>query len=74
MARFNARKRAQSAIEEWAAGNPRGERETVAAYRRRMREGVTADLQRDGEGSMWLTILLQLLPLLIEWFTNRKKT
>ena len=72
MARFNARKRAQSAIEDWAASNPRGERETVAAYRRRMRDGVTADLQADGDGSAWLTILLQLLPLLIEWFTKRK--
>ena len=72
MARFNARATAKEAIESWAAANPQGPNESKAKYRRRMRDGVGEKLQRENAGSAWLTILLQLLPLLIEWFTNRK--
>ena len=75
MARFNARAKAESAIENWAAENPQEPGESKAKYRRRMRAGVTAGLKSEAAGSVWVSLLpfiLQFLPLLIEWFLNRK--
>ena len=75
MARFNAKAKAESAIESWAAENPREPGETRAKYRRRMQAGVTEELKSEAAGSVWVTILpfiLQFLPLMIEWFLNRK--
>ena len=76
MARFNAKAKAESAIENWAAENPQEPGESKAKYRRRMQAGVAAELKSEAAGSVWVAILpfiLQFLPLMIEWFLNRQK-
>lgn len=72
MARENPRAIAKAAIEEWSAENPRRSGETVRQYRKRMQDGVGQELRGRYGSSVWLVLLMQLLPLLIEWFTNRK--
>ena len=72
MARENPRAIAKAAIEDWADANPRNAGETARQYRKRMQDGVGAGLQRQYGSSVWLTLLLQLLPLLIEYFLKRK--
>jgi hypothetical protein len=68
----NPRAIAKRAIEEWSAENPRKLGETVRQYRKRMQDGVGQQLQGRYGSSVWLAILMQFLPLLIEWFTNRR--
>ena len=72
MARENPRAIAKQAIEEWANENPRKQGETVRQYRKRMQDGVGGGLKQQYGSAVWLTLLMQLLPLLIEWWTNRK--
>ena len=69
---MNARRAASTEIKSWMEANPRSAGESLAAYRRRARTEISDRLSEKYDGSVWLTILLQLLPLLIEWFTNRK--
>jgi len=69
---MNVRKIAKEEIEAWVAANPRKAGETLAAYRRRAKQGVESNLSSQYAGSPWMAILMQLLPLLIEWFINRK--
>jgi len=68
----NVRSAAKQEIESWMAGNPRVAGETLPQYRRRAREAVSDNLKAKYDASPWLAILLQLLPLLIEWITKRK--
>ena len=72
MARENPRAIAKQAIEEWADANPRRQGENARQYRKRMQDGVGAGLKQRYGSAVWLTLLIQLLPLLIEWWTNRK--
>ena len=68
-----ARVAARRATAEWVDANPRQPGETLAAYRRRARQQITdAWTAKHQDGSIWLTILLQFLPIFIEWFTNRR--
>ena len=57
----------------WASANPRERGERMRDYRVRMRRGVAARLEEEYPvGSPILMLLLQLLPLLVEWFLNRR--
>ncbi len=68
------RKIAKEAIEKWAAANPRQVGvETVRQYRKRFLAGVVGELKPRYGNTMWWTWLLQFLPLLIEWFVNRRE-
>jgi hypothetical protein len=69
---MNVRNVAKQEIESWVAENPRKAGENVRQYRRRAQQQVGDKLKSEHAGSPWLTILMQLLPLLIEWFINRK--
>ena len=72
MARENPRAIAKAAIEEWADANPRRQGENTRQYRKRMQDGVSGGLKQRYGSAIWLTLLIQLLPLLIEWWLNRK--
>ena len=74
MARENPRAIAKAAIEEWAAENPRRQGENARQYRKRMQDGVSGGLKQRYGSAIWLTLLIQLLPLLIEWFLKRKES
>ena len=68
-----ARREARRRAAEWVDANPRQAGETLAAYRRRARQQITDDWTAEHQdGSIWLALLLQFLPLFIEWFTNRR--
>ena len=69
---MNVRQAAASEIKSWTEANPRQRGETLTAYRRRARKEIGDNLSEKYDGSPWLMILLQLLPLLIEWFINRR--
>lgn len=70
---MNHREVVGGAITGWASANPRERGERIRDYRVRMRRGVAARLEEEYPvGSPILMILLQLLPLLVEWFLNRR--
>ena len=65
---MNVRQAAKAAITDWVEDNPRQSRETLRQYRSRARQGIEANLRGEHGSPVWLTILLQLLPLLLELF------
>ena len=70
---MNIRDTVREEIENWVGANPRESGERVRDYRVRARRGVAANLEKEYPvGSPILMILLQLLPLLIEGFVNRR--
>lgn len=68
---MNVRQAANKEIRAWMEANPRAAGESLVAYRRRAKQGIESNLKAKYDGSAWLAILLQLLPLLIELFTKR---
>ena len=74
MARVNVRKIAEEEIEMWADENPRRQGESLRAYRSRARAGVTSGIRERYGNPAWFALLLQFLPILIEWLLNRRNT
>jgi hypothetical protein len=58
-------------IDNWIASNPRKAGETPRQYLARAKKSVKETVSSKYAGSPFLTILLQLLPLLLEFLFRR---
>ena len=67
----SVRKVAKQEVEDWIKSNPRKAGETVRQYQARGAKEIRARVSSAYAGSPFLTFLLQIIPLLLEFWFRR---